>query len=327
MTKAFERLALAGCALLASLAVAQPQAHAQAFPTKPVRLIVPYPPGGPVDAVGRIVATPLSAQLGQNVIVENRSGAGGSLGAGVVAKSAPDGYTLLLGNAGPISVNPVLFRSLPYDSRKDLAPVSFLTTSMMVMVVHPSMPVRSVNDLVALARAHPGEINFGSAGIGNLTHLGLEMLQAVAKVKMNHVPYKGVAPAFVDLMSGQIGVMFGNITGPLEHIRAGRLRLVAVCTLKRSPMFPEVPTIAETYPGFELLTWMGVFAPAGTPEAIRSRLHSALTASLQRKEISERLVGLGNNVIAGSAADLAAHVEKEITVYGQIVRSAKIPLQ
>ena len=258
--------------LLALIAAAQ-IAAAQGYPTKPVRLLVPYPAGGPVDAVARILVPHLS--LGQNVIVENRSGAGGSIGADSVAKSAPDGYMMLIGNSGPMTINPVLRRDLGYDPKKDFAPVTWLTSSQMVLVVHPSLPVHSLQDFVALARSHPGELNYGTAGVGNLTHLGMELFQSMAKVKLNHVPYKGVAPAYVDLISGEIAVMFGNVTGPLAHIQAGRLRAIAVTSSQPSPVLPQVPRVADSYPGFDLVTWMGIFFPAGTPEAIRAQIGRA----------------------------------------------------
>lgn len=312
--------------LLLAVAHSQP-AVAQSYPAKPLRLVVPYPPGGPVDSVGRIVGPPLAAILGQNIVVENRSGAGGSIGADAVAKAAPDGYTLLIGNTGPMTINPVLQPKLPYDPRKDFHPVTWLVSAQMVLVVHPSLPTRSVKDLVALARAHPGDLNYGSAGVGNLTHLGMELFKSMAKIKLNHVPYKGVAPAYVDLMSGEIGVMFGNIAGPLQHIRAGRLRVIAVSSSKRSPILPQVPTVAETYPGFDLVTWMGIFVPAGTPAAIRARLHGDIVKVLQREDVRERLVALGNEVVAGTAEELGALVARELELYARIIKSAGIPPQ
>lgn len=305
------------------VAVAHGQlAAAQAYPAKPVRLLVPYPAGGPVDLIARILGPHLA--LGQNVVVENRSGAGGSLGADVVAKSAPDGYTMLIGNTGPMTVNPVLRQDLNYDPRRDFAPVTWLTSSQMVLVVHPSLPVRSVKELVALARANPGALNYGSAGVGNLTHLGMELLQLMAKMKLNHVPYKGVAPAYVDLMSGEIAVMFGNVTGPLAHIQAGRLRAIAVTSSKPSPVLPQVPRVADAYPGFDLVTWMGIFLPAGTPEAIRAKLQGEFVRALQLKDVRERLVALGNEVVAGSGEDLAALLDRELKLYAKIIQSAKI---
>ena len=311
--------------LLLVLVVAAQGVAAQSYPAKPMRLLVPYPPGGPVDAVARILVPHLA--LGQNVIVENRSGAGGSLGAEVVAKSPPDGYTMLLGNSGPMTINPVLRQDLGYDPKKDFAPVTWLTSGQMVLVVHPSLPVRSVKELVALARAHPGGLNYGSAGVGNTTHLGMELLQSMAKVKLHHVPYKGVAPAFVDLMSGEIAVMFGNITGPLAHIRAGRLRAIAVTGPQPAAVLPQVPRVAEVYPGFELVTWMGIFLPAGTPEAVRARLQGEFIRVVQLKDVRERLISLGNDVLASSGEDLAGLLDRELKLYAKIIKSAGIKPQ
>lgn len=310
--------------LLALFAVTQ-FAAAQGYPVKPLRLLVPYPAGGPVDAIARILAPHFT--LGQNVIVDNRSGAGGSLGAEVVARSAPDGYTMLIGNTGPMTINPVLRKDLPYDVKKDFVPVAWLTSAQMVLMVHPSLPVRSLKELVALARANPGALNYGSAGIGNTTHLGMELFQSMAKVKLNHIPYKGVAPAFVDLMSGELAVMFGNVSGPLEHIRAGRLRAIAVTGPNPSPVLPQVPRVADVYPGFELVTWMGIFLPGGTPEAIRARLQDEFLKALQVKDVRERLVGLGNEIVAGSGADLSKMVDRELKLYAQIIKSAGIQPQ
>jgi tripartite-type tricarboxylate transporter receptor subunit TctC len=311
--------------LLLALVAAVPTAHAQDYPSKPVRIIAPYPAGGPVDSIARIIAQHMS--IGQNVLVENRSGAGGSVGAEFVAKAPPDGYTMLIGNSGPITINPVLRKKLGYDPRKDLEKVAFLTSAQMVLMAHPSLPVRTVQDVVALARKNPGGVNYGTAGVGNTTHLGMELLQSMAKVKLNHVPYKGVAPAYVDLMAGEVAVMFGNVSGPLAHIRAGRLRAIAVTSLKPAAVLPGVPTVAEVYPGFELLTWMGIFLPGGTPEAIRSRLESEFLRVLKIKDVNEKLVALGNDVVAGDGKALAAHVDRELKLYADIIKTAGIPLQ
>ena len=310
-----------GCLLLVVVACSR-MAAAQDYPVKPVRLLVPYPAGGPVDAIARILTPQLA--LGQNVIVENRSGAGGSLGAEVVAKAPPDGYLMLIGNSGPMTINPVLQPDLGYDPRKSFTPVTWLTSAQMVLMVHPSVPVRSVKELVALARAKPGELNYGSAGIGNTTHLGMELLQSMAKVKLHHIPYKGVAPAFVDLMSGQLAVMFGNVTGPLAHIRAGRLRAIAVSGPTQSPVLPGVPRIADDYPGFDLVTWMGIFLPGGAPDAIRGRLQGEFIRVLQSKDVREKLVGLGNEVIAGKGEDLSGLLTRELKLYAHIIKTAGI---
>ncbi len=300
-------------------------AVAQEYPSKPVHLLAPYPPGGPVDAIARILAQHLA--LGQNVIVDNRSGAGGSIGAEVVARAAPDGYMLLIGNSGPMTINPVLRRNLGYDSQKDFAPVTWISSTQMVLVVHPSLPVRSVQDLVALARSRPGELNYGSAGVGNLTHLGMELFQSMAKVKLNHVPYKGVAPAYIDLMSGEVVVMFGNISGPLEHIRAGRLRAIAATSSKPLPVLPNLPRVADSYPGFDLVTWMGIFLPAGTPENIRAKLQGEFQKTLHIPQARDLLVALGNEVVAGSGKDLAALIDRELKLYAEIIKSAGIQPQ
>jgi len=307
------------------LAAAQCQgATAQPYPAKPVRIIVPYAAGGPLDEVARLVGQRLTEMWGHPLIVDNRAGAGGSIGTDVAAKSAPDGYTLLLGNGGPITVNPSLHKKIPYDPQKDLAPVTLMVAGQMVLSVHPSMPVRSVKELVALARANPGRINFGSIGVGNLTHLAIELLQARAGVKMNHVPYKGAAPALVDLMAGHIEVLYANIAGTVPHVRTGRVRAIAVSSAKRAAVLPDVPSIAETYPGYDLSTWMGVFVPAGTSKAIIAKLHGDLVKVLQRQDVRERLESLGSEVIAGSAEDLAALIGRETRLYAGIIKSAGI---
>jgi len=295
--------------LLFLLVAAAQNAAAQGYPVRPVRLVAPYPAGGPIDAIARILVPHLA--LGQNVVVENRSGAGGSVGADAVAKSAPDGYTMLIGNTGPMTINPVLRQDLGYDPKKDFAPVTWLTSSQMVLAVHPSLPVRSVKDLVALARARPGAIHYGSAGVGNLTHLGMELLQSMAQVKLNHIPYKGVAPAYIDLISGEIAVMFGNVSGLLAHVQAGRLRAIAVTSSKPSPVLPKLPRVLDVYPGFDLVTWMGIFFPAGTPEAIRARLHGEFVKALKVPDVRDK-------------TDLGAMVDRELKLYAKIIKSAGI---
>ena len=304
------------------LVAAAQTAVAQGYPVRPVRLVAPYPPGGPVDAIARIMAPKLA--LGQNIVVENRSGAGGSVGADAVAKSPPDGYTMLIGNTGPITVNPVLRQDLPYDSQRDLAPVTWLTSSQMVLVVHPSLPVRTVKDLVALARARPGDIHYGSAGVGNLTHLGMELLQSMAKMKLNHVPYKGVAPAYIDLISGELAVMFGNVSGLLAHVQTGRLRAIAVTSAKPSPVLPDLPKVMDVYPGFDLVTWMGIFVPIGVPEPIRARLHGEFAKVLQVPDVRDKIVALGNDIISGDGQALGAMVDRELKLYAKIIKSAGI---
>jgi len=309
----------AGAGLLVSAT-----ALAQNFPAKPVRIVVPYAAGGPYDDVARTLGQRLTEIWGQPVIVDNRGGAGGNIGAEVAAKSAPDGYTLLLGNAGPITVNPSLFRKLPYDSQKDLAPVSMIMSGLMVLSVHPSLPAKNVKELVALARARPGQLNFASSGVGNLQHLGMELLQIQTGVKMNHVPYKGAAPAFVDLIAGHVDLMFANIVGTMPHLRSGRVRAVAVSSAKRSSLLPDVPSVAETYAGFDISTWAGIFAPAAIPKDVLSKLNADLGKVLQRPEVKERFANQGAEVLSSSPEELAAYVRKETAMYANVIKAAKI---
>jgi tripartite-type tricarboxylate transporter receptor subunit TctC len=298
--------------------------HAQTFPAKPVRLIVPYPPGGPLDEVARAVGQKLAPMWGQQLIVDNRSGAGGSIGADVVAKSPPDGYTLVLANSGPMTINVSLRKDLPYDPQKDFAPVTQIISGPMVLVVHPSLPVKSVKDLIALARAHPGKLNYASAGIGNLQHLGMEHLQALAKVRMNHVPYKGAAPAFIDTLSGRIDLQFANIVGVLPHVEQRRVRAIAVSAARGASVLPEVPGVAATLPAFDLDGWMGIFARAGTPPDVVAKLHRDFAAAVQSADFRERFARRGADVVVGGPEGLAKIVRDEIPLYAGIIKSANI---
>ena len=297
---------------------------AQNFPAKPVRIVVPYAAGGPYDDIARTLGQRLTEIWGHPLIVENRGGAGGNIGAEVVAKAAPDGYTVLLGNAGPITVNPTLFKKLPYDPQRDLAPVGMINAGRMVLSVHPSLPTKNVKELVALAKSNPGRLAFGSSGVGNLQHLGMELLQIQAGVKMNHVPYKGAAPAFVDLIAGHIDLMFANIVGTMPHVRTGRVRAVAVSSAQRSPMLPDVPAVAETYKGFDIPTWSGLFAPAGVSREILAKLNGDLVKVLQRADVKERFASQGSESTPSTPEVLAEHVRRETAMYANVIRTAKI---
>ena len=311
-------------ALIPVLAAAGGTAVAQTYPVKPVRVIVPYSAGGPLDDVMRVVGHRLTEMWGQSVLVDNRTGAGGSIGADYVAKAAPDGYTLLLGNAGPMTINPGLQKKLPYDAQRDFLPITQLTASPMVLVVHPSLPVKTVRDLVDFAKARPGQLVYASAGIGNLQHLGMEELQTLAGMRMNHVPYKGAPPALIDVMSGQVQLMFANIVGVLQHIKTGKVRAIAVSSAQRSSILPDVPSVADTFPAFDATGWTGIFAPAGTPKEIIARLHGDITSVLARADIRERFAGQGAEVIASSPEQLAAFVRRESALYVKIIRSSSI---
>ena len=309
----------------AALSAALP-AHAQSYPTKPVRIVVPYAPGGPLDDVARVMGQRLTETWGQPVVVDNRGGAGGNIGAEVVVRAPADGYTLLLGNAGPITVNPSLQRKMPYDAQKDLVPVTMVLASPMVLVVHPSLPVRTVKELVAFAKARPGQLNYASAGIGNLQHLAMESLQTMAGIRMNHVPYKGAAPAFIDLISGQVALMFANIVGVLPQVTAGRVRAIAVSSAKRAAVLPDVPGVAETYPDFDLTAWMGLFFPAGTPREIVARVEADAIRVLGRTDVRERFEAQGAQVVAAPGAQLAEFIRKEAALYAKVGQASGIRL-
>jgi tripartite-type tricarboxylate transporter receptor subunit TctC len=317
------RRALVACAWILGLGIHAGLA-AQQFPVKLVRFVVPYPPGGPLDEIARAVGQKLTVGWGQQVVVDNRSGAGGSIGADHVAKTAPDGYTMLLGNAGPITVNPVLRRDVPYDPQRDLAPVTQIIAAPMVLVVHPSLPVRSVKDLVRLAKSNPGRLNYASAGIGNLQHLAMESLQSMAGIRMNHVPYKGAAPAFIDLLSGQVEVMFANIVGVLPHISAKKVRAIAVSAAKGAPVLPDVPGVAATLPQFDIDGWMGIFVRAGTPPEIIAKLHTDIAAAVGNEDFKERFAKRGALVVVGGPDGLARIVRDETVLYAKIIKSAGI---
>ncbi|MBC7779786.1 MAG: tripartite tricarboxylate transporter substrate binding protein [Proteobacteria bacterium] len=313
--------ALCACAFI--LCIAAPT-HAQSWPAKPIRIVVPYAPGGPLDEVARVVGQRMTETWGQPVLVDSRGGGGGSIGAEIVARAAPDGYTLLLGNAGPLTINPSLMKRLPYDTTKDFAPVSLLLTSPMVLVVHPSLPVRNVRDLVKLARANPGELNYASAGIGNLQHLSMESLQAIAGIRMNHVPYKGAAPAFIDIFGGRIELMFANVVGAMPHLKSGKLRAIAVSSSRRVTALPDLPSVTETFPAFDMNGWMGILAPAGTPKETVARLSTELARIVQLPEVRARFLAQGAESVGGSPSDLAEVLTREAALYARIIKSSGI---
>ncbi|HEX2830838.1 MAG TPA: tripartite tricarboxylate transporter substrate binding protein [Burkholderiales bacterium] len=319
---------LSALALSCALAAVTHAASAQTpprFPSKPVRIVVPYAAGGPVDDVARYIGQKVSPKWGQPVLVDTRGGSGGAVGAELVAKSPPDGYTLLLGNGGPMTVYPHLRKKPLYDPERAFEPVTWVLAAPMLLVVHPSTPIRSVRDLVRIAKQKPGGLTYASAGIGNLQHLSMELLQTMAGIKMVHVPYKGAAPAFVDLIAGQVDVMFANIVGALPQVKAGRLRAIAVSSAKPSAAAPGVAPIAQAYPGFDMTAWMGIFAPAGTPKELVAAIHRDLASVLVLPETRQRLAQQGADVIAQGPAELAAFMKKESAVFAKIINDAGIP--
>lgn len=317
------RCALRLCAtLIASVWVVSAAAQS-AYPSRPVRLVAPFAPGGVVDTVSRVVAQKLSESLGQPVIVDNKPGAGGNIGAEFVSKSAPDGYTLLMGSIGTHAINVSLYPNLPYDAVRDFLPVSLATTNTNLVVVNPSFPVASIAELIAYAKANPGKLNYGTAGAGSSQHLAGELFKTMAGIDLVHVPYKGAGPAIIDLLAGQIPLMFVDTSTSLPHVRAGRLRALAVTSAKRDPQLPNVPTVAESgLPGFEVNAWFGVFVPAGTPREIVNRLNADIVRGLAAPEVRERLLALGVEPVTSTPEQFAAFVKSEIAKWGRVVRQS-----
>lgn len=302
-------------------------AHAQQYPSKPIRLVVGYSAGGATDLLARAVGAKLTEALGQAVIVENRPGAGSVIGSAVVAHAAPDGYALLMG-AFALAVNATLQKNLPYDTLRDFAPVSQVAMTPYILVVHPSMPVKNVQQLIALARKRPGELYYASAGTGSGAHLSGELLRFIAGIDIVHVPYKGAGPATTDVLGGHVSMTFVNILQTLPLVRQGKLRALGVTTAKRSSIAPDIPAIAESgVPGYELDGWFGVLAPANTPQTVISMLHTAIAKALQSKETRDRFLALGVEPLGSSPEEFTRFVRNEVEKWGNIVRRAGIQVQ
>jgi len=308
------------------LAAGSAGAHAQNYPSRPVRLIAPYVAGGGTDFVSRTVATKLSEMWGSPVVVENRPGGGTNIGSELVARAAPDGYTLLVGGT-PNTVNAFLYRKLPYDTLKDFATIIHLDTAPNVLAVHPSLPVKSVKELIALAKKNPASLNFGSAGIGSSNHLSGELFKVMAAIDIVHVPYKGGAAAVTDLMGGQITMYFGTTPSTMPLVRAGRLRGLAVTIAKRTSAAPELPTMDEAaLPGFEQSAWHGILAPAGTPAAVVAKLNTDLNAVVRSQDVVQKFATQGIEVTGGSPADFTAFLKQDLAKYQKLVARANIKL-
>src|SRR3954471_22481065 len=296
-------------------------AIAQSYPAKPVRMIVGYPPGGPTDVIGRTVAQKLSAAYGQQVIVDNRPGASGLIGAELVVKAPPDGYTLL---TVPITyaVTPSVFPKMPYDAEKDLAAVALIAAAPFILVVHPTLPVKTVNDLIALAKSRPGQINYASASTGGMPHLAGELFNSMTGVKLVHIPYKGAAPATVDLLAGQVSLMFNNMLSAMPHVKSGKLRAIAVTSAKRSRAVPDLPTIAETVAGYEASGWYGAFAPAATPRELIAKLNTDINRLMRSPDVAQRLAGDGVEPVTMTADQFATYLHQEIVKWGKVVKAS-----
>jgi tripartite-type tricarboxylate transporter receptor subunit TctC len=296
---------------------------AQAYPVKPIRLICPFPVGGIADLYGRIVAAKLTEAWGQPVLVENRTGAGGNIGADLVAKSPPDGYAIVIGSIGTHAVNPTLFARMPYDAVNDFAPISLLLEAEGLLVVHPSVPAKSVPELIAHARANPGKLTFASAGMGTASHLAGELFKSMAKLDLSHIPYKGNVPAITDLLAGQTSLIFATMPTVLPHVKAGKLRGLATIGPVRSAAAPDLPTVAEAaLPGFAVTNWVGFFAPAGTPAEIVRRWNTETHKVMQSPEIQARLVNEGARFIAMTPEQYAAFVRSEMAKWAPVVRAS-----
>jgi len=313
--------------LSAALGAAQTAVAADTYPVRPIRMIVAYPPGGGTDQVGRVMADQLAQQLGQNVVVDNRGGATGNIGTELAARAVPDGYTLLMGNVAPNAVNVSMFRKLGFDPVKDFAPVGLVAVTPNILVAHPSVPVKTVKDLVALAKAKPGVLNFPSAGVGSSSHLAGEMLKSMAGIDMVHVPYKGGGPALIATISGQVQIMFATMPAAMPHVKSGKVRPVAVTTAKRSLAMPDLPTIAESgVPGYEAATWYGLLAPARTPRPVIDRLHGE-TVKILAGPTRQRLEAQGFEPDGGTPAAFAAYIKSEITKWAKVIKEAGIPAE
>jgi tripartite-type tricarboxylate transporter receptor subunit TctC len=305
-----------------ALGLAAAGAHAQTYPSKPIRMIVPFTPGGTTDILARTVGQKLGEAWGQPVVVDNRPGAGGNIGSELVAKAPPDGYTLLMGTISTHAINASLYRRLPFDPTRDFAPVSRVGTLPNILIVHPSVPVKSVKELIELARSKPGELNFASSGVGTSLHLSGALFNSMAGVNLVHVPYKGSSPALADLLGGQVKIMFDNLPSALPHVKAGKLKPLAVTGTRRASVLPEVPTVIESgLAGFEVTSWFAVFAPAKTPKDIVTKLNGEIVKILNSADVQEKLTQIGVDAAPTTPEELAAFAKAETEKWGKVVKA------
>jgi tripartite-type tricarboxylate transporter receptor subunit TctC len=318
-----KKIALLFCALALSGA-----AFAQAYPNRPVKVVIPWPPGQATDLAARIVGEKLSQQLGQPFVMENKPGAGGSIGTEIVAKSAPDGYTLLAASSGPVSIMPNL-QKIPYDPLKDLAPVSLIAAAPFALVVPTSFPASNAKEFLALVRANPGKYTFASSGTGATAHMFAELFNSMAQLKVIHVPYKGSAPALTDLIGGQVAYAIETVASVGGHVKAGRLKVLGVTTARRSAALPEAPTLAEAagLPGYDVAAWIGYAAPAGTPKEILLRLASEIQKAVQAADLKERYIALGMDTASNTPDEMVAYMRREQERYASIIKAANIKVE
>jgi tripartite-type tricarboxylate transporter receptor subunit TctC len=320
----FYKFLFAGGLAAGLLVAAQAQA---AFPERPVTLVVPFAAGGSTDVVARVIAEKMSADLGQQVIVQNVAGAGGSLGAGNVARAEPDGYTILMGTVATHALNPLILKSKPYDAEADFTPVSLLVLVPNVLVVNPELPAKSVEELLALLKAEPDKWSYASSGNGTPLHLSGELFKSMAGVTMEHIPYKGSGPALNDVLGNQVSIMFDNLPSSSAHIKAGTLKALAVTTAERAPSFPDVPTMAEAgLPGYETYTWNALFAPKDTPKDVVDRLNAAAVKAMADPGVAERMKEFSATIVASSPDELATHVKAEVAKWTPVVKDANVQM-
>jgi len=301
------------------------QAYSQAYPAKPVRVIVPFPAGGGADIYARVVGRKLSENLGQSVVVDNRAGASGIIGCEVVARSTPDGYTLLMGTTGTHTTNPAVFAKLPYDPLRDFAPISLVADAPFVLLVHPSLPVANLKELIAFARARPGQLTYASSGTGSSSHLGFELFNTMAGIKGVHVPYKGLAPATLDTISGYVTMTWNSITAAAPHLKNRQLKALGIGSARRSALMPDIPTVAEAgLPGFELGSWYGIFAPAGTPPDIIRRIHGEIVKAINDPGMKEQFAALGGEPVSSTPEEFRAVLQRDLVKWAKVAKQANV---
>ncbi len=311
-------------AAAALVAVAPVALHAaEPFPGKQIRFVVPYPPGGPLDTVARLLGQKVSASIKHPVVIDNVPGAGGNIGAGTVARAAPDGYTILMGAVATHAINPTLYPTIPYDAEKDFVAVTQVASTPNVLVVNPALEATTVAEFIKLAKSKPGKLNFGSGSTGSAGHLAGELFKSLAGIDMAHIPYRGAAAAMQDLIGGRVDLMFDNFASSAAQVKAGRVRALAVTTAKRSALAPELPTIAESgLPGFDISTWFGIFVPAGTPRPVVDRLHDEFVKALAAPDVREKMLNLGAEPVGSTPGEFAAYVRSEAAKYAKLVKAS-----
>jgi tripartite-type tricarboxylate transporter receptor subunit TctC len=323
----FSTTRLSGIALAAACACVASLAGAQEYPARPVRVIVPFPPGAATDILGRLVAQKLTERWGQSVVVDNKPGAGSIVGAETAAKAAPDGYTIFMGHIGTHGANPALYAKLPYDPVKDFAPVTLMVTIPNLLAVNPGVPANNVKELLDLARAKPGALNISTPGVGTSAHLIVALFKASTNTDIIHVPFKGSVASMQGVMAGEVQATFDTITSVLPQARAGKVRLLAISSKERSPQAPEVPPLGDAVPGFDVSTWFAFFVPAGTPKAAIDKINTETVAALKARDVAERLQAQGMNTVGSTPDELGAHVRSEIARWGKVVREANIKIE